>query len=141
MSKAMVVSAPGPFTVGAEYSVAQIELPPGSYVVMVKLIAIGMNLKASLYAGSFETVHWGDTGITQEIPVGEPVVDKAEFSEQVVITTLSAIVGVTVHPHGRAECICDGDAKVENVMMVAIEVDDLTVVNLPGTGATQPPSP
>jgi hypothetical protein len=139
MSKATVVSSSvGGLTAlsDADQSVAQMDLGPGSYVVMVKLNVVGSDVQARLTVTNYEIIDTpGGTPLTQEIPVGPTaVVDEAQLFSvpqgrpQGIAVTLSAMGGVKVHPRGRAECICRGPGSVEKIVLVAIEVDELTVI-------------
>lgn len=139
MSKATVFSSPDQREItGEQQSVAQIDLTPGSYVVMVKMAATGYGVRIQLTAANYEIGHLlpGDTGPPVEIPIDSPSEDVAELRfnppsyENPIMVMLSAMVGVKigVRGKGKAECVCSGSAFVENIMMVAIEVDDLTLI-------------
>jgi hypothetical protein len=117
-------------------SVARIDLAPGSYVVMVKMTILGFDGRAQLTATNYEVINLPDGTHSQEIDVGTPAQDEAILSGNsppgdAIAVTLSAIVGIKIDARhlGKAECFCSArTAEVQNVMMVAIEVDDLTLI-------------
>ena len=139
MSKATVLSSAGPVELAdlKEKSVARIDLSPGSYVVVAKVV-----LKGPLDDGSYARLRVTNLGIKHagmsEVGVFQKPVELEEIDSvedeawHVGWGTLSLIAAAKIDLLGTAECFCaSAEGVATHTTVAAVEVDELSMITIP----------